>query len=53
MLLVRSEEEEKALLDSVKETGLLTVLEQCAVPRSWGEQAVEALSAHIGAAEAS
>jgi ATP adenylyltransferase len=53
MILVRSEEEEKALLESVEGTGLLTVLERCAVPRSWGEQAVEALSAHIGAPEAS
>jgi len=51
MILVRSEEEESELLDSVKDQGLLSALEKCGVPRSWGEQAVEALSAHIGAAE--
>lgn len=51
LILVRSDEEEEILLKAVEKDGLSTVLEHCGVPRSWGEQAITALSAHIGAAE--
>lgn len=53
MMLVRSEDEEKKLLAAVEDKGgLMSVLEKCGVPRSWGEKAIEALTAHIGANEA-
>lgn len=52
MMLVRSEEEEKNLLKAVEnDGGLMTVLAKCGVPRAWGEQAVDALTAHIGTNE--
>lgn len=49
MMLVRSKDEEKALLDAVDgQGGLMSVLAKCGVPRAWGEQALEALTAHLG-----
>ena len=47
MMLVRSDEEEKLLMESVKEGGLMSVLKACGVPRKWGEDAHSALRAHI------
>ena len=42
MMLVRSTEEEEALLAAVEgEGGLMKVLERCGVPRAWGEKALE------------
>lgn len=51
MMLVKSEQEEKILIDAVGEAGLMRVLESCGVPRSWGEEAITALTAHIGTNE--
>lgn len=51
MLLVKSEEEEQALLETVKKDGLVKVLETCGVPREWGEQAIEARSLYLGHTE--
>lgn len=50
LMLVRSEDEEKAVLESVEGKGGLTeVLRACGVPREWGEKAVEAgLALHAG-----
>ena len=49
MMLVKSEEEEEALLQAVDDQGgLMTVLERCGVPRGWGEQAIEGMSLHLG-----
>jgi len=50
LLLVRSEDEEKTLLESVEgKGGLLEVLRSCGVPRQWGEKAIEAADAlHSG-----
>ena len=43
MMLVRSSDEEKELLQAVETNGgLMKVLERCGVPRSWGEQAQQA-----------
>jgi hypothetical protein len=49
-MLVRSEEEEKSLLESTEaKGGLLEVLRTCGVPREWGEKAIEAGQAlHAG-----
>jgi hypothetical protein len=49
-MLVRSEDEEKSLLESTEGKGsLLEVLRHCGVPREWGEKAVEAgASLHAG-----
>ena len=44
MMLVKSDEEEKALMESVKKGGLMRVLERCGIPRAWGEMAVDALN---------
>lgn len=52
MMLVRSKDEEKALLDALDgQGGLMSVLEKCGVPREWGVQAIEALTAHLGHSE--
>ena len=51
MMLVRSDEEESALLSATEEKGLMTVLESCGVPRLWGEHAVMAADAVRGHAE--
>lgn len=49
MMLVRSEEEEKTLLQAVEgKGGLMHMLETCGVPREWGEKALESMSAHLG-----
>lgn len=49
-MLVRSDDEEKAVLESVEgEGGLTEVLRACGVPRQWGENAVEAgMALHAG-----
>jgi ATP adenylyltransferase len=49
-MLVRSEDEEKSLLETVEGKGGLTeVLRSCGVPREWGEKAAEAATAlHSG-----
>ena len=49
-MLVRSEEEEKSLLEATEgKGGLMEVLRHCGVPREWGEKAVEAGAAlHAG-----
>lgn len=51
MLLVRSEEEEAALMSATQDRGLIAALEDCGVPRQWGEQAVAAAEAVQGHAE--
>ena len=50
LMLVRSEDEEKSLLESTEgKGGLLEVLKGCGVPREWGEKAQEAAaSLHAG-----
>lgn len=48
MLLVKSEDEERALLDAVQGCGLVKVLETCGVPRGWGEEALEARALYLG-----
>lgn len=50
LLLVRSEDEEKTVLDAVEgKGGLMEVLRACGVPREWGEKAVEAgMALHAG-----
>ncbi|ORY22984.1 ATP adenylyltransferase-domain-containing protein [Naematelia encephala] len=49
MMLVRSEEEEKALLAKVEQDGgLMKVLKECGVPREWGEKAIEAAQIQHG-----
>jgi ATP adenylyltransferase len=49
-MLVRSEDEEKSLLECTEgKGGLLEVLRKCGVPREWGERAQEAAaSLHAG-----
>jgi hypothetical protein len=49
-MLVRSEEEEKSLLETTEgKGGLMEVLRSCGVPREWGDKAVEAGAAlHAG-----
>ena len=52
MLLVRSEDENKTLLEHAEgQGGLDVVLKHCGVPREWGEQALDALNAHKGQME--
>lgn len=59
MMLVRSEEEEEALLAAVQGEGgadsqgegLMRVLSKCGVPRAWGEEALKAGEAQHGMAE--
>ncbi|EIW73171.1 hypothetical protein M231_07447 [Tremella mesenterica] len=47
MMLTRSEDEERTLLSSVEHTGgLMSVLQNCGVPRQWGEEALEAQNLH-------
>ena len=50
LMLVRSEEEEKSLLEATEgKGGLMEVLRHCGVPREWGEKAQEAAaSLHAG-----
>ncbi|KAK4687820.1 sulfate adenylyltransferase (ADP) / ATP adenylyltransferase, partial [Tremellales sp. Uapishka_1] len=42
LFLVRSEEEEQALMAAAGDDGLMGILKACAVPREWGDMAVEA-----------
>ncbi|RSH89468.1 bifunctional AP-4-A phosphorylase/ADP sulfurylase [Saitozyma podzolica] len=51
MMLVRSGEEEQTLLEAVGEGGLMKVLEACGLPRTWGEQALEAEAKQQGMGE--
>jgi ATP adenylyltransferase len=51
MMLVRSEEEESALMECTKDKGLMGVLEACGIPRKWGEEAVTAAEAIRGNGE--
>ncbi len=52
MMLVRSAEEEAALLAAVeKKGGLMTVLHRCGVPRNWGFKAQEAQAKQRGVYE--
>lgn len=51
MMLVRSDDEENVLMETVLEGGLMKVLERCGVPRAWGEKAVEAHAQLHGAGE--
>lgn len=50
LMLVRSEDEEKQLLESVEgQGGLMKVLKACGIPKGWGEKAVEAsMALHAG-----
>lgn len=49
MMLVRSSDEEGALLAAVeKDGGLMTVLQRCGVPRVWGEKALDAQAKQRG-----
>ncbi|CAD6574181.1 MAG: bifunctional AP-4-A phosphorylase/ADP sulfurylase [Tremellales sp. Tagirdzhanova-0007] len=42
MMLVRSNDEEQTLLDTIAhQGGLVKVLEHCGIPRTWGEKALE------------
>lgn len=49
-MLVRSEEEEKRLLELVEgKGGLMEVLKACGIPRQWGEKAVDTgMALHAG-----
>jgi ATP adenylyltransferase len=51
MMLVRSGEEEQTLLEAVGDGGLMKVLETCGLPRTWGEQALEAEAKQQGMGE--
>lgn len=51
-MLVRSQEEEDALMSSVKDNnGLMTVLQSCGLDRKWGEEALKAVDAIHGGGE--
>ena len=52
MMLVRSEDEQNALLAKVEQSGgLMSVLQHCGIPRDWGVQAVETANLHRGFSE--
>ncbi|WVR03402.1 hypothetical protein IAU60_000393 [Kwoniella sp. DSM 27419] len=52
MMLVRSEDEQKTLIEVVEDKGgLMHVLEKCGVPRQWGEKAKENESVQQGSGE--